>query len=91
MTRQLLIYIAALIAADIGLLFALFHLHTPLPILVFVSLITPLLLTMPIIRIAPRHCVICGKRTRRYVPFLQRLKEFFKINSVGPRCSLHAR
>lgn len=90
MLSRLLGFVAAFVVADFILVFVLFRLDVPITGLVFVGLATPALIAIPAVHFAPRYCAVCGKRTRRSVPLVQRWKEFFRIGGAAPHCSLHA-
>jgi len=90
MVSRVLFYGSLLLISDLVVLFLLLHFRVALAAVLLGAIAFPFLALVPLVQFAPRHCMICRRRTRRDVPFLQRFREFFWINGEGPRCSLHA-
>jgi len=88
MSRRVLVAGILLLISDIGLLSLLCHLRFPPVTLPLIGLLFGAAIIIPLVYLSPRYCGICGKRTRRAVPFSQRLGEYLEIRGK-PRCSVH--
>ena len=90
MVRRLLGFGIVVLAIEFALAYIYVREHVSLAALVLFGIAIPFLILLPAIQFLPRHCVVCGKRTRRAVPFFQCLKEYFRIGGAAPHCSAHS-
>jgi len=81
--------IILLIVGDVALGLTLFYLSLPIGGIALCGVLF-LLLTVPLsVHLLPRHCVVCNRRTRRYISIIDHMKELLCLGGAKPHCSLH--